>query len=264
MCGHEKAAHDDVLTVLCGAQLGFVYCVLGEHDEALDHVNAAIALGRRRGERFATSWALWTKGLIAWSKGGFDDAAVALCEAIEFKWSLRDWLGTAACVELLTWLAVEAGDHRCAALLLGIGRGLCGELGSSPLFGDVTLTETRERYELAARESLGSPLFDKEVAAGEALGNERAIAYILAVDAKAESDEQPAAPDSVLTRREVEVVRLIVEGMSNKEIARSLVISRRTVEGHVERALVKTGFRSRSQLAAWFAREHVAAPGGRR
>ncbi|MFR9805097.1 ATP-binding protein [Pseudonocardia sp. RS010] len=260
---HEKAGHDDVLTILCGAQLGFVYCVLGDNGQALRHVRAAVALGRRRGERFATSWALWVRGLIDWSKRDFEDAAVALREAVELKRSLRDWLGTAACVELLTWLAVESDDHRGAALLLGIGRGLCGELGSSPLFGDITLTETRERYERTARKALGTPVFDRELAAGEALDHDRAIEHVLAASTEP-APAKTSTPAELLTRRESEVIRLVVAGMTNKEIAETLVISRRTVEGHVERALVKTGFRSRSQLAAWFAAEHAAAPGGRR
>jgi len=261
---HEQVGHDDVLTVLCGAQLAFVHCVLGEKEKALGHANAAIALGRRRGERFATSWALWARGLIAWSTNEFEEAAVILREAIELKRSLRDWLGTAACVELLAWLAVEHGDHRRAALLLGIGRGLCGELGSSPLFGDVALTETRERYEQVARSALGSPVFDKELNSGETLDRERAVALVLDVDAGTTGETKAASPGNLLTQREREVIQLIVDGMSNKEIAETLVISRRTVEGHVERALVKTGFRSRSQLAVWFANQHASAPGGRR
>jgi non-specific serine/threonine protein kinase len=257
---HEDTARDDVLTVLCGAQLGFVHCVVRD-DDALSYADAAIALGRRRGERFATSWALWTRGLIAWSTGDFDDAAAVLKEAIELKRSLRDQLGTAACVELLAWLAVEAGDHSRAALLLGIGRGLYGELGSSPLFGDVPLTETRENYERAARNALGAPQFDRGIAGGQALDREGAIAHVL--DTMAEDDSPPPTPDALLTRREIEVTRLLVEGMTNKEIAQTLVLSRRTVEGHVERALVKTGFRSRSQLAVWFSKEHAVAPSGR-
>ncbi|GAA3237950.1 LuxR family transcriptional regulator [Pseudonocardia petroleophila] len=255
---HEEGSHDDVLAILCAAQLGFVYCVLGMQADALRHVDAAIAVGRRTGERFATSWALWSRGLIAWSTGSFDDAGVVLRESIELKWTLHDWLGMAACIELLTWLAVEDGDYRGAARLLGIGRGLCGDLGSSPLFGDVTLSETRERYELRARRSLGTRRFDDERADAEALDRGQAIAHVLATRAREERRAAPAVPEAVLTRRETEVVRLIVDGMTNKEIADTLVISRRTVEGHVERALVKLGLRSRSQLAAWFVQEHAA------
>lgn len=39
--------------------------------------------------------------------------------------------------------------------------------------------------------------------------------------------------------------------MTNKQIAAQLVISRRTVEGHVDRILTKMGFTSRAQVAAW-------------
>ncbi|MHB9849025.1 LuxR C-terminal-related transcriptional regulator [Streptomyces krungchingensis] len=41
------------------------------------------------------------------------------------------------------------------------------------------------------------------------------------------------------------------EGLSNRQIAESLVLSPRTVEGHVERILAKLGFSSRAQVAGW-------------
>ncbi|WP_159767176.1 ATP-binding protein [Streptomyces sp. HM190] len=61
----------------------------------------------------------------------------------------------------------------------------------------------------------------------------------------------PAAPVP-LTRRELQVAALVAQGRTNKQIADHLVIARRTAEGHVERILVKLGFRNRSQVAAWF------------
>ena len=58
-----------------------------------------------------------------------------------------------------------------------------------------------------------------------------------------------------LTRREREIADLVADGLSNREIAAKLVISRRTAEGHVEHILGKLGFTSRVQIAAWVA-EH--------
>ena len=58
---------------------------------------------------------------------------------------------------------------------------------------------------------------------------------------------------AALTSREQEVARLIARGMGNKEIASRLVISRRTVDGHVERILRKLDFTSRTQIASWVA-----------
>jgi DNA-binding CsgD family transcriptional regulator len=54
-----------------------------------------------------------------------------------------------------------------------------------------------------------------------------------------------------LSVREREVVRLVADGLSNKEIASRLHLSVRTVESHVRHALAKTGLVNRTQLATW-------------
>lgn len=56
-----------------------------------------------------------------------------------------------------------------------------------------------------------------------------------------------------LTAREREVAALVAEGKTNKAIAEQLVVSERTVEKHVENAMGKLGFASRSKLAVWAA-----------
>ena len=58
-----------------------------------------------------------------------------------------------------------------------------------------------------------------------------------------------------LTVREVEVLRLIVRGLSNKEIASELVISRRTAGAHVEHIYAKLGVSNRAR-ASLFAVKH--------
>jgi DNA-binding NarL/FixJ family response regulator len=52
-----------------------------------------------------------------------------------------------------------------------------------------------------------------------------------------------------VTKREADVLRLVIDGLSNKEIAAALRLSARTVEKHVENLLRKTGTRSRTELA---------------
>lgn len=53
-----------------------------------------------------------------------------------------------------------------------------------------------------------------------------------------------------LTEREVEVLMLVVEGYSSKEIAIQLSIAPRTVECHIEHIRCKTNSRNRAQMAA--------------
>jgi NarL family two-component system response regulator LiaR len=57
-----------------------------------------------------------------------------------------------------------------------------------------------------------------------------------------------------LTDREVEVLRLLAEGQSNKEIARTLTIGEKTVKTHVSNILAKLGVVSRTQAALYAAR----------
>lgn len=56
-----------------------------------------------------------------------------------------------------------------------------------------------------------------------------------------------------LTGRQREVAALVAEGMTNRDIAARLRIDERSAEGHVERIRNRLGFRSRSQIAAWWA-----------
>jgi two-component system, NarL family, nitrate/nitrite response regulator NarL len=63
-----------------------------------------------------------------------------------------------------------------------------------------------------------------------------------------------------LTRRELEIVQLIDQGLTNKEIAYRLEISLATAKSHVHNALAKLGLERRSQAARW-AREQIRTPG---
>ena len=61
-----------------------------------------------------------------------------------------------------------------------------------------------------------------------------------------------------LTRREVEVARLVARGKTNREMAEQFVLSERTIETHVQHILTKLGFTSRSEIAAWAVRSGLS------
>jgi NarL family two-component system response regulator LiaR len=70
------------------------------------------------------------------------------------------------------------------------------------------------------------------------------------------SGERPAATG--LTERELEVLRLIARGMSNKLIARELTVSEKTVKTHVSNILAKLHLADRTQAALYAVREGLA------
>ena len=68
------------------------------------------------------------------------------------------------------------------------------------------------------------------------------------------------AESSTLTRRELEIVQLIDEGLSNKEIARRLKIGVATTKSHVHNALRKLGLGRRSDAAQWVREQAQTLP----
>jgi DNA-binding NarL/FixJ family response regulator len=55
-----------------------------------------------------------------------------------------------------------------------------------------------------------------------------------------------------LTAREREVAGLVAQALPNREVARALVLSERTVESHVRSILAKTGLKSRTEITRWW------------
>jgi two-component system response regulator NreC len=74
--------------------------------------------------------------------------------------------------------------------------------------------------------------------------------------AEPEKDQSPA-----LTEREYEVLRLAVEGKSNKEIARLLVISHKTVSVHRTNIMAKLGVHNSAELVRYALQHHLVNVG---
>jgi NarL family two-component system response regulator LiaR len=95
------------------------------------------------------------------------------------------------------------------------------------------------------------------VHAGEPILHPR-IARRLMDEVGRPADTMP--PGEHLTDRELDVIRLIAKGRSNKEIALDLVLSEKTVKTHVSNILQKLHLSDRTQAALYAVRQHIAEP----
>jgi len=102
----------------------------------------------------------------------------------------------------------------------------------------------------------------RTVAAGEALLDPAVTRRV--VDAFAQTaPDNPRPPRELadLTKRELEVLRLVARGLSNPEIARELIVSGATAKTHVSNVLSKLGLRDRVQAVVYAYEHRLVEPG---
>ncbi|MEV0322909.1 ATP-binding protein [Streptomyces sp. NPDC050658] len=227
------------------------------------------------GECWTRSYILLYRQLALWRARGrptafpesADERAAErdrLGEVLVLKQAVDDQFGTGIALELLAWSAAESGRGERAAWLLGAAQSIWDRIGCA-LFGMDILLEEQRTAAAAARAALGDTAYEDLYARGAALDGAAVVTY--AVDDRDElprADAVPAAQDSAgdaargrsagrsgsggLTHREREVAALVAERLTNREIAERLVVSKRTVDAHVEHILTKLGLTSRTQI----------------
>lgn len=94
----------------------------------------------------------------------------------------------------------------------------------------------------------------KAAAAGQVQLTPKAAARLM------QAVSAPESPEA-LTERETEVLRLLAQGYSNKQIARSLNNTEQTIKSHVSRILSKLGVQSRTQATLYAIRVGLVSPG---
>ncbi|MEV4360723.1 LuxR C-terminal-related transcriptional regulator [Nonomuraea sp. NPDC049625] len=237
--------------------LATAHSLLGHPDEAVTRFKEGLEACEARADHWFRSYTLWVYGIEVWREGDVARAVEMEREAIRLKRPFDDRLGTALCIEALAWMAADGTPER-AAVLFGASQERWRSFGAPP-FG--YLSGHHDASEALARERLGEEKFEAAFRRGTELTPADALAYAMCESVKPAKPAAAAAPASPLTRREMEIARLVAQGMTNKAIASSLVIAQRTAEGHVEHILTKLGFNSRSQIAAWVG-EQGLLPGG--
>jgi predicted ATPase/DNA-binding CsgD family transcriptional regulator len=231
-------------------------------DDDLESAAAAfkemLEMTEPRGEMLYRSRATWGLGLASWREGDPAQGAALITDSLAHirDAGLHDQFGIAACLEVLAWTAAEQSDLRRAAALFGAADTLWNQIGT-PLAVLTPLAHVRRAYAEQARAQLGASAYDNAVRRGGRLSTQDRLAYALRERTQLPPVSSELTP---LTPRERQVTELVAQGLTNKQIAAQLVISRRTADSHVEHILMKLGLTSRVQIAARYARRDADQP----
>jgi len=172
------------------------------------------------------------------------DAHEALANAA----SVQAYVGISDALECLAALAGDTGSHRDAARLFGAAHGIRLRTGEVRFkVWDVGC----EAWVAALRGALDEKDFDSAWAEGSALSIDEAIAYAQRGRGRR---KRPANGWASLTPTERHVVRLVGNGLCNKDIAARLFVSPRTVQTHLTHVYTKLDLSSRVQLVQEAAR----------
>jgi len=232
-------------------QLAMAHLLLDDVNEAWQILEETYERCERAGESWLLSNAIYGRGFVKLTRGEFDNAEQDLREALKIKRSFHDTLGVAFVLDVLAWTSIARGKSEYGLVVLGAVSRVWQSFGAQ-LFGSDHMIARRQHFTDMAQRSLGDKAAQAALARGAAMPLEEVLDYALGERASGQAKERRASgglPE--LTRREREVAELVAEGLSNKEIAASLVISLRTAEAHVEHILSKLGFNSRAQITIW-------------
>ena len=192
--------------------------------------------------------ALAARARVAAAQGEYDQAERDAREALALAADLDAHLVTGDALECLAGLVGGAGSHREAARLLAAAHTVRQRTGA------VRFKVWDDGYAASAtriREALVDNDFDEAWAEGAALSTLEAIAYALRGHG---GRKRPSTGWDALTPAERDVVRLLGEGLPNKDIAARLFVSPRTVQSHLTHVYSKLGVSSRVQLVQQVAR----------
>lgn len=283
-----RLAGDRRLLAHCLLQQGFNAHLSERFDLARAALEESLSVATERGDEFGAALARHHLGFVAYFGAGDIERAYQLeFDCLATFRSLARERQVATTLFALTELARARREPQASQEYLEQASEIIARLSDLPLLVSLlasaaALAGDRHRYEralslLGAAEALqrltAAPTWPTlaRVTSAWIARAERAVGARQAATLRRHGGRPPlpeliellrtpdssGAPVDPLTVREREVAEHLGAGETNRQIAAALVISERTVDGHVANILRKLGFRTRSQVAAWVASEQV-------
>ena len=243
--------------------LGWVVLQQGETAIAQSLAEESVVLFREMGTRIGIAESLLLLARVTTFQGNHAAArtlyeeSLALCRGEGDKWDIASGL------EGLASVVAAQGEQAWAARLWGAAEAL-RETISAPL--PPVFRAEHERAVAATRLQLSEQVFAAAWAEGRTMTPEQALAAQGPTTLPQPIPREPAPAPAVvpapafpagLTAREVEVLRLVAQGLTDAQVAEQLVISPRTVNGHLRSIYSKIGVTSRSAATRYAVDHHL-------
>jgi len=242
-------------TQLAGIALG-----QRKYEQAEQLWQEALATSREVGDETGATTPLLLLGLAAGEQGETARAVALLRQGLEASSYLQDRrLLLLASNLVVWWLAGDRGDAEQLAMPLGAAEAMSDAIDPVPNGWRKTRTP---KAAAALQARLGKVRFESARRAGRSLSFwqiselvSRVLNGVGAGSTGAEAMSGKRRPHTLLSTREAEVLRLVAEGLTNREIAQRLIVSENTVKTHVTSLFNKLGVDSRARAVAVAANE---------
>ncbi len=227
----------------------------GNIERGIELNEEGLAVYRAANDIQGIIWASSNMGLLAAGLSDYPRATAMLCESLVLGQESDDKNPLLYGLYGLACVAAGTGDAERAARLWGAMDALSETTGLQI----TTITQQVTSFEshiLLAKSQLGEQAFAVAWGEGKAMHESESIAYAL-VDTIAIPESVTTRSPTQLSTREREVLRLLVEGLSNQEIGSTLSISPHTAANHVANIMNKLGLESRTAAATWAVRHEI-------
>ena len=230
--------------------LSYVAIEQGEYSRAREQAEQGLLLFREIGDQWAMTYTLLGLARVVLLQGDAVTAQTLTEESLAISIELGNLGGIASCLERLAEISAAQVQLIWAVLLWGAAEHLRETT-------TISLESTQQSVVNAVRNKLGEETFNSLWLQGRRMTPEQAIVAreSLIMQASQEAKQQQVSSTSItkqkvsypsgLTPREVEVLRLVAQGLTDAEIAERLAISYRTVSTHLTSIYNKLGINSR-------------------